>query len=243
MPEGLLDAELPHDLQAHLLRVLDHGGEYTRLGDARPRRSDVRLVAATNRPLESLKHDLAARFPLRLKVPGLNERREDIPLLLRQLLARAVREHAGLAALYGQKNAAQLSAAVDPALVEALLRHRYTHHVRELNQLLWAALAGSAPGRVELTRDVRGQLDAARARAGAGGGGGAGGAGAVSAGAVSAAAAAQAAERQAIEAALAQTGGKVAPAARLLGLGSRHALYRLMVKHGIRREGEGEPEE
>jgi hypothetical protein len=54
------------------------------------------------------------------------------------------------------------------------------------------------------------------------------------------AAAAQAAERQAIEAALAQTGGKVAPAARLLGLGSRHALYRLMVKHGIRREGDGE---
>ncbi len=149
----------------------------TRLGDARPAEPTCASSAATNRPIDALKHDLAARFPLRVQVPGLNERREDIPLLLRQLFARAVREHVGLAALYGQKNAAQLSAALDPALVEGLLRHRYTHHVRELNQLLWAALAGSAPGRVELTREVRAQLEAARARAGAGRGGGAASAG------------------------------------------------------------------
>src|SRR5256885_12859655 len=54
--------ELPTELQSHLLRFLDERGEYTRLGDARRRTSDVRVVAATNRALEDLKHDLAARL-------------------------------------------------------------------------------------------------------------------------------------------------------------------------------------
>jgi transcriptional regulator of acetoin/glycerol metabolism len=49
-------------------------------------------------------------------------------------------------------------------------------------------------------------------------------------------------ERQAIEAALAQTGGKVAPPARILGLSSRHTLYRLMEKHGLRRAGAADGE-
>src|SRR6185503_16398678 len=49
--------ELPAELQAHLLRVLDGDGEYQRLGDAQQRRSDFRLVAATNRDPSSLKHD------------------------------------------------------------------------------------------------------------------------------------------------------------------------------------------
>jgi len=79
--------ELRHDLQAHLLRVLDRGGEYQRLGDARSRRSDFRLMAATNRPVDAPEHDLAARVAIRARVPGLDERRQDIPLLLRHLLA------------------------------------------------------------------------------------------------------------------------------------------------------------
>src|SRR5690348_15490748 len=48
-------AELPSSSQAHLLRVLDDG-EYHRLGDGLARRSDFRLVAATNRDVSSLKH-------------------------------------------------------------------------------------------------------------------------------------------------------------------------------------------
>jgi hypothetical protein len=62
--------ELPHDAQAHLLRVMDRG-EYQRLGEARPRRARVRVIAATNRDPEALKHDLLARFPIRIRVPGL----------------------------------------------------------------------------------------------------------------------------------------------------------------------------
>ena len=81
--------ELSEPLQAKLLRVAD-AGEYQRLGEATPRHADFVLVGATNRDPSSLKHDLAARFPVRLHVPGLAERREDIPLIAEALLQRAV---------------------------------------------------------------------------------------------------------------------------------------------------------
>ncbi len=80
-------AELPASLQAHLLRVLDDG-EYHRLGDARARRADLRLIAATNRPEQSLKHDVLARLKARIAVPDFDARREDIPLLVAHLLRR-----------------------------------------------------------------------------------------------------------------------------------------------------------
>ncbi len=224
--------ELRHDLQAHLLRVLDRGGEYQRLGDARARRSDLRLVAATNRPVASLKHDLAARFAIRVRVPGLDERREDIPLLLRHLLAAAAREHPGVAARYFEKDGRRLDTApVEPGLVEALLRHEYTHHLRELNRLAWVALTSSRGFVVGLTPPLRAELGHGPGpgpereppvREGAAGGGEPG------------AAPREPSEREKLEAALAATGGKVAPAARLLGLKNRYALYRLMDRHGIR---------
>jgi DNA-binding NtrC family response regulator len=227
--------ELRHDLQAHLLRVLDRGGEYQRLGDARVRRSDFRLVAATNRPIASLKHDLAARFMIHLRVPGLGERREDIPLLLRHLLAAAARDHLGVAARCFEKDGKWLDmAAVEPALVDALLRHDYTHHVRELNRLLWTALSSGGHGRVGLTAELHALLRTDRERAPeppvhA----------QVHGGAEDPRPAGTAQEqdpgREEIEAALAKTGGKIAPAARLLGLPNRYALYRWMDRYGMRR--------
>src|SRR5580658_1466090 len=54
--------ELPAELQAHLLRVLDSGGEHQRLGESSAQRSDFRLIAATNRDPTELKHDLLARL-------------------------------------------------------------------------------------------------------------------------------------------------------------------------------------
>src|SRR5581483_3361135 len=72
-------SELPVALQTHLLRVLDRG-EYQRLGDSASRVADVRFIAATNRP-EGLRPDLAARFKLRIPLPTLAQRAEDIPLI------------------------------------------------------------------------------------------------------------------------------------------------------------------
>ncbi|MGH7295095.1 MAG: sigma-54-dependent transcriptional regulator, partial [Polyangiaceae bacterium] len=91
-------AELPAEQQAHLLRVLDAGGEHQRLGDATTRRSDFLLVAATNRPPASIKHDLLARLTLRIQVPRLDARREDIPLLVRALLLHAAEKSPAAAA-------------------------------------------------------------------------------------------------------------------------------------------------
>ena len=80
--------------QAKLLRVLQDGTFY-RMGDTEPRRADVRLIAATNRPLPALVESGAFRMDLyyRLRIveivmPPLRDRRSDIPLLANYFLAR-----------------------------------------------------------------------------------------------------------------------------------------------------------
>ena len=134
--------ELPDEIQARLLRVLDERGEYQRLGEARVRRTDMRLVAATNRPVAALKHDVAARFRLRLTVPGLDERREDIPLLARHLLRRVSEADPEIGARFlDDRGEPRLSF----PLVRALVAHTYRTNVRELETLLWLAL-GRAQG-------------------------------------------------------------------------------------------------
>ncbi len=154
--------EMRHDLQAHLLRVMDRGGEYQRLGEARPRRADVRLVAATNRPSPALKHDFTARFPVRVRVPGLNERPEDIPLLVLHVLAQwRARPGWALCALFEKDAKGPAAPRVNQALVEALIQHEYTHHVRELESVLWTALSTSPGNTVELTDQLRALLRAA----------------------------------------------------------------------------------
>src|SRR5262245_8070281 len=143
--------DLPAELQAHLLRVLDRDGEYQRLGDATPRRSDLRIIAATNRDLGSLRSDLLARYKLRIVLPRLDERREDIPLLVLHLAAGAGRESPELVERFRADDGRYR---IDAALVEHLLRRRYTANIRELDALVWAAIANSDGDRLSLCDEV-----------------------------------------------------------------------------------------
>jgi two-component system nitrogen regulation response regulator GlnG/two-component system response regulator HydG len=139
-------AELPLAAQSHLLRLLD-GGEYTRLGEAKPRRSDLRLIAATNRDVATaLKHDLLARFTFRIAVPRLDARVEDVPLLVRHLIRRsAASGDGGALALLGGAIGDGAGPALAPEVARDLARRRYPGNVRELEAFLWQRLA-AGPG-------------------------------------------------------------------------------------------------
>ena len=90
--------DMPADLQTRLLRVLSDG-EYYRVGGHTPQRADVRIVAATHQDLESLvsegrfREDLLHRLNvIRIRIPPLRERPEDIPQLAARFLDRAATE-------------------------------------------------------------------------------------------------------------------------------------------------------
>jgi DNA-binding NtrC family response regulator len=93
----LLDeiGDVAPSLQVKLLRAIEHG-EVTPVGDARPRATDIRVIAATNRPLGSLmtagefREDLFFRLSVfQIHIPPLRERREDIPALAEHFLRQA----------------------------------------------------------------------------------------------------------------------------------------------------------
>ncbi|MGI9401462.1 MAG: nitrogen regulation protein NR(I) [Rhizobiaceae bacterium] len=126
-----LDAigDMPMDAQTRLLRVLQQG-EYTTVGGRTAIRTDVRIVAATNKDLRILinqglfREDLYYRLnvvPLRL--PPLRERSEDIPYLVQHFLAQAEKD--GLAAKQ-----------IDQDATEMLRRYRWPGNVRELENLI-----------------------------------------------------------------------------------------------------------
>ncbi|MBS2020651.1 MAG: sigma-54-dependent Fis family transcriptional regulator [Deltaproteobacteria bacterium] len=206
--------ELPADLQSRLLRVMDRDGEYQRLGDATVRRANVRIIAATNRSLDAIKHDVLARFPMRVTLPDLNARRADVPLLVRSLLDGFATRSPTLAARFFDTSGPRL----DPALVEALLRHTYTHHARELDFLLSVALSSSPGDYIALTEETASEL----ALPPAVGGSDDEGSGPL--------------DRAAVESALQACSGSTTRAAQRLGLPSRFALYRLMKRLGISSE-------
>ncbi|WP_243375343.1 sigma 54-interacting transcriptional regulator [Geotalea sp. SG265] len=126
--------ELPLDLQAKLLRVLQEG-QFERLGSTRPIEVDARVVAATNRDLARevkegrFREDLYYRlnvFPI--AVPPLRERKEDIPLLV----AAMVREFAGAFGKTIER--------VPKKTMDDLMHYSWPGNIRELRNVIERAM-------------------------------------------------------------------------------------------------------
>ena len=149
-------SEMPAELQVRLLRVLETG-MLTRVGGNEPVRVDVRVIAASNRPVEDavsagrLREDLLYRlnvFPIAL--PPLRERGDDVELLANHFLAELNREEG------------KDKSFTSPALVR-LRSHSWPGNVRELRNIVHRAfivadeaigvdplpLPATAPGRVD----------------------------------------------------------------------------------------------
>jgi DNA-binding NtrC family response regulator len=202
-------AELGARVQAKLLRVLQEA-EVRRVGETMLRKVDVRIVAATNRPLAgevetgAFRADLWYRLDvIRLTLPPLRERIEDLPALANHVWRT-------LAARTGSR------AALSPATIAALSAYDWPGNIRELQNVLASVLVSAPRSGLIGPR----ALPAHVARASA-----------LERGATLAAARRQFEERY-VRAAIARAGGRTAMAARDLGL-SRQGLSKLMGRLGI----------
>ena len=142
--------ELPLDLQAKLLRVLQEG-EFEPLGGTRTRKVDVRVVAATNRDLGNMvregkfREDLFYRlnvFPLR--VPPLRERAGDVPLLARAFIERLARR-------MGRR-----LEPLRPHDLQRLQEYHWPGNVRELQNVIERAIILSPGTRLDVDRAMPG---------------------------------------------------------------------------------------
>jgi two-component system NtrC family response regulator len=205
--------EMPMGLQAKLLRFLQDQ-VVERVGGRIPIQVDVRVVSATNQPLEE--HAATGRFrgdllyrlnALTLRIPPLRERGNDSMLLARWFLARFAREH-------GRR-----LRGFDVAATEAIAAHPWPGNVRELeNRVRRAALMAEGP--LVSPEDL--EIAAAPVDAG-------------ETADLNLRAARLSVERRNIERALSCSGGSVSGAARLLGV-SRPTLYSLLETHGLATE-------
>jgi DNA-binding NtrC family response regulator len=139
-------------MQVKLLRVVQEH-EYEPLGSSATISADVRVIAATNRDLRALiaagkfREDLFYRLAVvRLRMPALRERREDIPLLVERFVAR-----------FAQRTGKPITG-VSAAAMEVLLGHEYPGNVRELENAIEHAFVlchGGVIGQEHLPRELR----------------------------------------------------------------------------------------
>jgi two-component system response regulator PilR (NtrC family) len=133
-------AELPPAMQVKLLRVIQEG-RVRKLGGQREEAVDVRLLSATNRDLAAavrrgeFRQDLYYRLQvIELRLPPLRERRDDVPLLCKTILARL---------------AGDAHPQLTPAAQARLQAHDYPGNVRELENILERALALMTDARID----------------------------------------------------------------------------------------------
>ena len=222
--------DMSPEMQKKLLRVLQEG-EFRVVGSDRRVKVDVRVIAASHRDLEQLvrdgsfREDLYYRIAvLAVRLPGLRERRDDIPLLAEHLLARAARE------------AGRPAPVLPHEVMSCLVSYDWPGNVRELeNEMRRLVVLSEDMVRPEhlstSVREGRGLDGDGSASAAA--------AAAVSSGDIREAVADL--EKRSIEAALAQHGGNKSRAAASLGI-SRFALQRKLEKYGIGKNGGHEEE-
>jgi len=204
--------DLPLHLQAKLLRVLQER-EYEKVGSSRPVHVNVRILAASHRPLEALikagqlREDLYYRLNVvTIFLPPLRERRPDLSLLIDHFLR-----------LFAEKNGKTIRGLTREAR-DILMRYDYPGNVRELENLIERA--------VVLTRnDVIGSSDLSLT---------------IQAPEVDGddrgtnlTVAVEALERHMIRDALARSNGVMCRAAELLGISERKLRYKL-IKYGFR---------
>ncbi len=197
--------DIPMNVQTSLLRVLQER-EIIRVGDARPRRIDVRVIAATHRDLgeevarQRFRADLLYRIRVaRIRIPLLRERREDIPLLARTFLEE-------LRAETGER-----VDAIGGDALGSLLAHDWPGNVRELRSAIEFALI-RCRGSVIQAEDLPPELSPVPSSPRAAG------------------IAPVQDELSRIREALMRTGGNRAAAARLLGW-SRATFYRRLARY------------
>jgi PAS domain S-box-containing protein len=134
--------ELRLDMQVKLLRAID-GGTYYPVGDNRARKSDFRLISATNRNLREMvksgkmREDFFFRIDIvAIDLPPLRERREDIPLLVDHFLREFTNS--------------QNPPAIPGRVLESIHKYDYPGNVRELQNILRRYLA---TGKLDLLHD------------------------------------------------------------------------------------------
>ena len=122
--------DMPQEMQAKLLRVLENG-EVVRLGSNEPIRVDVRLVSATNKDLDQMVADKQFREDLyfrikgaTIQIPPLRERREDIPLLIHYFLQQAAEKYA------------KPIEGLEPQVQQVLMSYGWPGNVRQLKSVI-----------------------------------------------------------------------------------------------------------
>src|SRR3954452_4527077 len=143
--------DMPADLQTRLLRVLSDG-QFHRVGGHTPLAANVRIIAATHQDLESrvkqglFREDLYHRLNvIRLRLPALRERREDIPVLARHFLAKSARD----LGVEGKR--------LTDAALKFLAAQDWPGNVRQLENVChW--LTVMAPGQVVDVADLPGEV-------------------------------------------------------------------------------------
>jgi DNA-binding NtrC family response regulator len=144
--------EMPLSTQTKLLRVLEER-EFRRVGGEEEIRVDVRVIAATNRnlreqvELREFRRDLYHRLNvLRIELPALRERREDIPRLIGEFIREFSRQHE------------RPFRGIDPAALQILVDYSWPGNVRELRNLI-ESMVVLAPGQTirpeDIPREVR----------------------------------------------------------------------------------------